>query len=146
MKNQQDYYHDIKEIRTIMERTTRFISLSGLSGVLAGIYALAGSFLVYRMMYGHHFAGFRNPVNTADAVLIRNITLIAVVVLLASLSTGMWLSYNKSKRDKTLFWGPGSRQFLMAISVPLLSGGLFIGIMTLQGCSLLLFSFSTGSP
>ena len=47
MKEIQEYEKDIASIRTIMERSAKFISLSGLSGVLAGIYALTGATIAY---------------------------------------------------------------------------------------------------
>jgi len=36
----EKYIDDIKEIKDIMNRSSRFISLSGLSGISAGIFAL----------------------------------------------------------------------------------------------------------
>ena len=39
----KDYLKDILEIKSIMNKSSRFISLSGLSGILAGIYALFGA-------------------------------------------------------------------------------------------------------
>jgi len=38
---------DIKEIRTLMERSTRFLSLSGLSGIFAGLFALIGAYFAW---------------------------------------------------------------------------------------------------
>ena len=51
MKKTADYLEDISEIRNIMERSSSFISLSGFSGIMAGIYALIGSFIAYRIVY-----------------------------------------------------------------------------------------------
>ena len=51
MKEKKDYIKDISEIRSIMERSSRFISLSGLSGVMAGLYALVASYLAYCYVY-----------------------------------------------------------------------------------------------
>ena len=46
MKNDK-HIDDLVAIRAIMERSTRFLSLSGLSGIFAGVYALTGATLVY---------------------------------------------------------------------------------------------------
>ena len=43
----EDYLKDISEIKNLMNKSSRFISLSGLSGVLAGIYALIGAAVAY---------------------------------------------------------------------------------------------------
>jgi predicted lysophospholipase L1 biosynthesis ABC-type transport system permease subunit len=47
MKEDQDYIRDIAEMRSMMERTSKFMSLSGLAGIMAGIYALAGAMIAY---------------------------------------------------------------------------------------------------
>ena len=50
---------ELLEIRAIMERSTRFLSLSGLSGILMGFYALAAAGLAYyRLYYPHEPFGF----------------------------------------------------------------------------------------
>ena len=47
MKSQQEIHDDLASIRNIMERSVKFLSLSGLSGILAGIYALLGGTAAY---------------------------------------------------------------------------------------------------
>lgn len=47
MDNIQDRLKDIAEIRSLMEQSTKFLSLSGLSGIFAGLYALAGAFVAW---------------------------------------------------------------------------------------------------
>jgi len=42
MNNNTDYLKDISEIRPIMERSARFLSLSGLCGICAGFTVLIG--------------------------------------------------------------------------------------------------------
>ena len=50
MENEK-YLNDISEIKNMMNQSSRFISLSGLSGVLAGIYSLIGAWLAYKTIY-----------------------------------------------------------------------------------------------
>jgi predicted lysophospholipase L1 biosynthesis ABC-type transport system permease subunit len=62
MRKEQDYIEDIAEIRSMMERSSKFLSLSGWAGILAGIYALAGAwiaFLVRRVQPGSHSIHFK---------------------------------------------------------------------------------------
>ena len=47
---------DIESIRQLMERSVKFVSLSGLSGILAGIYALIGAALAYLQIYSGELA------------------------------------------------------------------------------------------
>ena len=51
MTKVDQYLDDISDIKDIMQRSSKFLSLSGLSGVLAGIYALAGAILAYYTVF-----------------------------------------------------------------------------------------------
>ena len=44
MTDNKKHIEDIAEIRSLMEKSSKFISLSGLSGILAGIFALIVQF------------------------------------------------------------------------------------------------------
>lgn len=131
MEANQDYLRDIREIRNLMERSVRFISLSGLSGILAGIYALAGVALAFRILYPE--GSFPKVRVTEPGPVIFRLTGIALAVLILTLASGLWLSYRKSRKQKIVFWGPGSRQFLWSLVIPLVTGGLFIAALTYQG-------------
>lgn len=59
----KNYQDELAHIRQMMERSSRFISLSGLSGVVAGIVALLGSIYVYFIFQREgvdYFDGERN--------------------------------------------------------------------------------------
>ena len=47
MDKRNEHLETLSEIRSLMERSSRFISLSGLSGVAAGVFALMGAAMVY---------------------------------------------------------------------------------------------------
>jgi hypothetical protein len=129
MKEIQEYEKDIASIRNMMERSAKFISLSGLSGVLAGIYALAGATAAY--FIGHYpVSPFRMRIySVSEPDILWKLLGIAVLVLVASLSTGVWLSIRKAKRANVQFWSATSRQLLVNLAIPLVSGGLFILIV-----------------
>ena len=133
MKPIQEYEQDIASIRAMMERSAKFISLSGLSGVLAGIYALAGATLAYFKVHypispmHYRVESVRNP----DSLF--TLILIALVVLMASILTGVWLSRRKAKKYGLKLWTPTSRTLVTNMMVPLASGGIFILIMLFTG-------------
>lgn len=114
---------DLASIRNLMERSSKFISLSGLSGILAGIYALIGSALVY-------LNGYFPKQSEADWT---SIILIAVAVLLASVTTGIILSVRKAKTKGQQIWGPASRLLIFHMMGPLLTGGILIIILLYKG-------------
>ena len=119
-----------------MERSTRFISLSGLSGVMAGIYALVGSGLAYQAIYSFRGSStFPYPAILADPIifdkvdLVTEMLLLALVVLVLSISTGIWLTVRKAHRKGQSVWSQSSRALLKKGALPLLAGGCFILIL-----------------
>ena len=126
MEEKQPYQKDLESIRKLMERSVKFISLSGLSGILAGVYALLGalaaSFLISPATYGV----------TSDQQIIIQLLGIAVVVLAASLVTGFWMSSRKAKKAGVKFWDATSKRLVINLAIPLVTGGLFIIILLLS--------------
>ncbi len=133
MKDIQEYEKDIASIRTMMERSVKFISLSGLSGIISGIYALIGATLAYLLLYYPYSPfGFRFYYVNEQAVMLKLLT-VAVLVLIFSIGTGFWLSSRKAKKLGTSIWNKTSRQLLRDLLIPLMTGGLFILILLSRG-------------
>ena len=126
MKSKEDYIKDISEIRSIMERSSRFISLSGLSGVMAGVYALVASYLAYRVMYVHSSILTYRKIYVLDKDTLIYLFLVAVITLLLSVVTGIYLTTRKAKKDGLKIWEEGSKKLLVNLLIPLISGGVFI--------------------
>src|SRR5689334_11681734 len=96
MKDVSEYEKDLASIRSMMDRSAKFISLSGLSGILAGVYALAGAAAAYYLIqFPRSIFNYRTQTINEPATLIQLI-LIACVVLGASVSTGLWLTQRKT--------------------------------------------------
>lgn len=133
MKEIQEYEKDIASIRTIMERSAKFISLSGLSGVLAGIYALTGAAIAYfTIHYPISPINYRTySLQTPEAL--SKLILIATIVLIASITTGLWLSNKKAKKHGLKLWTATSKRLLFNMAIPLVAGGIFILIMLYTG-------------
>ncbi|MCB0490786.1 MAG: hypothetical protein KDC93_00060 [Cyclobacteriaceae bacterium] len=133
MTNESKYEADIASIRNMMERTSKFISLSGLSGVLAGVYALVGAGIVYFMV---HFP--RSPLSYRTETIqpfdtIMKLMGVAVAVLIASIGTGLWLSSKKAKRAGVKVWNRSSKAMFVNLAVPIVSGGIFILFLLMNG-------------
>jgi hypothetical protein len=123
----------------LMERSSKFISLSGLSGVLAGIYALIGAYIAHGLLnqapaYHLSFGGdiYNGPKDNTIAVL-APLIFIALAVLIASILTGVVLSYRKAQKNNQLFWSKTSRELLFNMIVPLIAGGLLMIIFIARG-------------
>lgn len=122
----KEYIDQLKDIRSIMDKSTRFLSLSGLSGVLAGIYALVGALIVQYIVIK-----CKSEYITLESREFKLIVLTAVGVLCASLLTAFLFSKAKSKRTGEQFWSQSSKRLLVNFSIPLLAGGAF-GVSLLQ--------------
>jgi hypothetical protein len=130
MKTTENYLEEIKEIRKIMEQSGRFLSLSGLSGVLIGIYALIGAYITYRIIYLPPPSFFRKVF--AGDVVYQLITL-AMLVLFVSFITILWLTWKKAKNEGKKIWNHGSRQMMVNLAIPFISGGILILTFTFSG-------------
>lgn len=132
MKPSHAYEEDLASIRTMMERSAKFISLSGLSGVLAGVYALLGATAAYLALQSNSadyvYTNARIPYS-----LLLQLLGIAVTVLALSLATGLWLSHRKATKDGVKLWNAASRQLMLNLAIPLVTGGLFILILLASG-------------
>lgn len=134
MKSEKDYIQDISDIRAMMERTTKFLSLSGWAGILAGIYALAGAWIAYRIFYFNPNEIIYHHITTG--VLTPGLTkviLLAVAILVLTIATAVVFSYRKAQKKSEKLWNPASKRLLINLSVPLVAGGLLIFIMISKG-------------
>jgi hypothetical protein len=129
VKKEQDYLKDIAEIRTLMERSSRVRALSGLAGILAGIYALVGAYMA------HSFVGFR-PVSVLYALTesgLRNVMVLGVSVLVLALGTAVVLTYRRAAKIAEHLNGGAVWRLLGTVAVPLVSGGIFVLLLVNQG-------------
>ena len=133
MKNEQDYRRDIAEIRNLMERSAKFLALSGWAGVMAGIYALVGSFIAYRFLNFSPKASeglVNEPVNTE---MIRPLFILGTSVLVLTLATGFVLSARRARKLGEPFWNGGTRRLIQLMGMPLLAGGFLLLLFLWQG-------------
>ena len=98
MENEK-YLKDIQDIKQMMSLSSRFISLSGLSGILAGIYSLIGAWLAYKTIYfdTSTMGSYRTLIISYEAVV--KLFIIAASVIVLSIVTGLVLSLQKAKKQ-----------------------------------------------
>jgi hypothetical protein len=142
MENRTDYFEDLKVIKRVMEESSRFLSLSGLSGLFAGIIALAGAGVaVYLLPGGNRLIPGYNSVSLTGAEtssLRIALSLVAFIVLILALGIAVWFSYRKSVKKGLKMWTPVSKRMLINLFVPLVTGGILILIFISQHNWLLL--------
>ena len=129
---QKDYLKDLSEIKSIMNRSTRFMSLSGLSGILAGIYSLIGGGMAYFLLKGMNTTDSYSYIETVGHLEIKLIA-IAIIVAGLSISTGYILTRKKAVKNNEKMWTPVSKQLLESFIIPLLTGGILALMLINKG-------------
>ncbi len=114
------YLDDLHEIRQMMRKSTLFLSLSGLSGVLAGVYALIGAAVAYKLLQ-HHYLYY--PYVIIESKTFKAIIAIALLVLIASVLTAYLFSMRKAKRNGEKLITPTAKRAFYNFALPLLTGG-----------------------
>jgi hypothetical protein len=127
MSEQNQHLDALEDIRRMMQRSSRFISLSGLSGIAAGIWALIGAWFAYKWIgdystvYGDE--GYSLP---GFAVLKVNLFLLAAGVLLLALVSAFYFTWRRAGQNKVPLWDHSMKLLTINMLIPLVAGGLFI--------------------
>jgi hypothetical protein len=119
---------EVKDIKRLMERSSRFISLSGLSGIAAGVCALIGAWIAHDILSGYYGDYDRRVYFTGgnfEGLKIKLIGVGAIVFVIAFLLS-FYLTWRKAKKQNLPVWDYTSRRLFWNMVIPLVAGGLFI--------------------
>ena len=134
MTQEHGQLQDLVEIRSMMERSSRFMSISGFAGILIGLYALAGAAVAYNVF---EF----NPVqlqisDTPDMDTLMKLTAVYMLgglILFISIGTALFLTARKAAYRGEKSWNATSRQLIVEMAVPLFTGGGLVLIILSKG-------------
>ncbi len=117
----KNYLKDITEIKNLMNRSSRFISLSGLSGIFAGMYAIIGAVIAY-------FYLFPKPGEylTLHSLNFKLLLALLASVALLSVLTAYIITTRKAKKNNEKVWDATTRRLLINFLIPLVTGGIYI--------------------
>jgi hypothetical protein len=148
MKEKQDYIQDIAEIRSMMEKSSKFLSLSGWAGIMAGVYALSGACIAYLVFSFYPNEIAYSNIETAFPNLLEVIFL-AIVILFLAMATAIILSSKRADKRGEKLWNTTARQLLIHMAIPLVAGGLLALIFIAKGligllipCTLLFYGLA----
>lgn len=120
---------DLKEIRKMMETSSKFLSLSGLSGIFAGATALLGAWLAYNEIDRFQdllpYYYLQGRFAEGEQELAFRLFAIAIGILVVALTGGVFFTWLKAKKQKKQLWTPLSLRLILSLIVPLFFGGLF---------------------
>jgi hypothetical protein len=127
----------LTEIRQLMERSSRFISLSGLSGVFAGLYAIVGAYAAYKYL-GLSGLGYFSGRTIVEAANERSKTLLflatdAATILVLAIGTGIFLTTRKARSDGNSIFDAAAKKLIINLSIPLIAGGIFCIALNYHG-------------
>lgn len=129
MNQQQDQLDTLHEIRNIMERSSRFISLSGLSGVAAGVSALIGAAIVKWYLVTHHL-NYRQHLGrnlTRESILFM--ILVAALVFILALCSATYFTARNARKSNHRVWDSKTERMLVNLFIPMAAGGIFCAIL-----------------
>lgn len=125
--DQQDYLKDLSEIKSLMHKSSKFMSLSGLSGIMAGVYALIGAayayWLVTKSVRGYLIL---------DGQIFRIILLDLFLIALFTVATAIYLTTRKANKNGEKIFGKTAIQTIISFLIPLISGGAYLLIILNQ--------------
>lgn len=133
----QEHQQDLQHIKQMMERSSRFISLSGLSGIAAGLCALVGAYFANNVINRSYNNTLRKldsdlyDVATQGKLSVRefmgnSLFQIAIVTFIAAFAFSFLFTYLRSKKTNTKLWGTTSKRLFINVMIRLVAGGIYI--------------------
>ena len=119
---------EISDIKRIMERSSRFISLSGLSGIAAGLCALVGAYIANNILKDYYIKLDRGAAETYESFTVLEVKLVTLgaIVLLAALIFAFVFTWRRARQNHLPVWDLAARKLLWNVLFPLIAGGLFV--------------------
>ena len=125
----EKYIEDLKEIKDIMNRSSRFISLSGWSGISAGVIGLLGATAAHKMVL-HDINLEKFNLSGPDVTTLIAISLGTLVLAVAA---AIYFTSRETKKRGVKSWDHNSRKLLSSLSIPLVTGGLVCLVLLNKG-------------
>ena len=129
MNQQQDQLATLHEIRNIMDRSSRFISLSGLSGVAAGVSALLGAAVVKWYLVAHNIRYSQSLGSDLTRSNLLFVVAVAALVFILAFCSATYFTARNAKKNSHRVWDSKTERMLVNLFIPLAAGGIFCAIL-----------------
>lgn len=129
------YLQDIQEIKQMMNRSSRFLSLSGMSGIMAGVYALISAFIAHYLIDSNLslYSNYDNNSAPPETDLVIKLLILALITLFLALATAFILSQKQARKNNEKIWDTTTKQLLIHFVIPFFTGGVLILMLLNQG-------------
>lgn len=135
MENTREHLEALQDIRQMMKQSNRFLSLSGLSGVFAGVYALLGAYWGHVIISNYtveYYDRGRYIYQDYRLMLFKCIG-VAALVLAASLVTALYFSKRKAQKHGYRLFDHTAIRLMTNMLIPLTAGGMFCIALLFHG-------------
>ncbi|MBC7886612.1 MAG: hypothetical protein H7Z13_01890 [Ferruginibacter sp.] len=128
MSEQQQPLDDLQHIKRMMERSSRFISLSGFSGIAAGLCALAGAFVANKKIHCwvKGDCTMEALIDMGGIVLLNDLLWIATVTFISAFISAFFFTWLRSKKNNIPMWGSATIRLFWNTAIPLMAGAIFL--------------------
>jgi hypothetical protein len=141
MTDTNHHLDTLQDIKQMMERSSRFISLSGLSGIAAGTCALVGAWFANNVIEKSRYpvASIRIMTRSEDESISiedwmgNTLVQIAAITFVAALIVAFLFTYLRSKKTNTPVWGSQARRLMINVMIPMVVGGVFLFALIQDG-------------
>jgi hypothetical protein len=148
MSQIQDQLRNLSEIRNLMEQQSKFLSLSGLSGVSAGLIALLGvGFAGYQLGTPWVFSEAASLLD--DNGKLGMLVAVATAILIGAVAMAVVFSLRLARRKGLPTWNASARRLVISLGLPLLVGAAYCVIQIFHGvivwvpaCTLLFYGLA----
>jgi hypothetical protein len=133
-KEQLDAIHDIKKL---MEQSSKFSALSGLSGIIVGFIAIVCIAISYFILgisplEPISYLSILNPNGTINAEPFKFLLINFGIVLLVCFLTAIWLSNRNAVKKGEKVLDLTAKRMLVNFSIPMFAGGAYCFILFTQ--------------
>ncbi|BDD06009.1 hypothetical protein [Aureibacter tunicatorum] len=124
-KSAEQYLEDINEIKSLMAQSSKFISLSGLSGIFAGIFAILGALYGKKYIIEAYFSQIAaGEIPQINDYILHGLGL-AFIIMASACVSGIFFSKRKASKENINFWDKTTQELIIHSLIPFLSGGVF---------------------
>jgi hypothetical protein len=138
MNPHQEQLDSLRDIRNFMERSSRYLPLSGIAGIIIGLVSIASIGWLYQYLglaaspkaYYELLLAENGSLDTENALFLL---MLFGSVFLVSLGVEIYLAERNAKKKGIPAWDATAKRFLVNLFIPMIAGGLFCMVLASQG-------------
>ena len=143
MSSTQEQLDAIKDMRKMMERSSKFLSFSGLAGIIIGLIALLGmaAFCIqfkYNPLQGGYTRILLNEDGGPNFDALSYLLKDALIVFVLSTLVECVLAYKKATKVNAPIWDQTSKRVLINLLIPFITGVIVCSILIVKNQILML--------